>query len=147
MNLSQILKFIGMQQIFMLATNGQGGAAPQMRAVINIRHPEIAPHLVEFFEKDNRIMIITNTSSDKIGQIRANNAASLYAYDAAYNGLLLIGKVAEVTDSATRDALWDDSWKMYYPDGKDGGDFSVLQFTPESYKFYHEFSVERGEVK
>ncbi|MCL2331688.1 MAG: pyridoxamine 5'-phosphate oxidase family protein [Proteobacteria bacterium] len=144
MNIAEILNFLDAQQIYTLATLADG--VPVMRALINIRHPEIAPHLVGFFKKDNRILMITNTHSDKIAQIRAHSAASLYAYTAGYDGMLLTGKVREVTESATKNALWDDSWKMYYPAGRDGGDFSVLEFIPETYKFYHEFSVDKGAV-
>ncbi|MCL2469110.1 MAG: pyridoxamine 5'-phosphate oxidase family protein [Alphaproteobacteria bacterium] len=143
MNKTDALAFLDKQAVLMLGTIGDDGA-PQMRAVINIRNGGIAPHLVGFFKGDDRILIITNTSSDKIGQIRAEDKASLYAYDQQFHGLLLMGRVREVLDASVKDALWDDSWVMYYPDGKDGGDFSVLVFEPESYKSYANFSVEKG---
>jgi general stress protein 26 len=145
MDKSKILAFLDRQSVLMLSTIGASGA-PETRALINIRNEKIAPHLVEFFKHDDRILVITNTHSDKIGQIRANGIASLYAYDQQFNGLLLVGKVREVSDAATKGALWDDSWKMYYPDGKEGGDFSVLEFMPESYKSYVNFQVEKGKL-
>ena len=145
MTKKEILKFTDGRTIIMLGTINSTGA-PEIRALINIRHPEIAPHLTEYFRRDDRLLFITNTGSDKIRQIRANPVASLYCFDDAFNGLLLTGRVAELTDTATRNALWDDSWKMYYPDGRDGGDFSVLEFTPESYKFYHGFNVKKGKI-
>jgi general stress protein 26 len=99
-----------------------------------------------YFKANRRFLITTNTSSEKIAQIRSDTSASLYAYDQAFNGLLLLGRVAEATDTETKDALWDDSWKLYYPGGKDGGDFSVLEFSPETYKSYSNFSVKKGKV-
>jgi len=146
MNKQDIIKFMDARTIVMLGTIDKSDT-PVMRALINIRNAAIAPHLTEHFKKDERLLFITNTSSDKIAQIRANPAASLYCYDDSFNGLLLTGHVREITDTATKDALWDDSWKMYYPDGKDGGDFSILEFTPENYKFYKEFSVKKGPIK
>ena len=141
----EIIKFIDGRAIVMLGTLDHG--APAMRALINIRNEKIAPHLKDYFAHNDRLLMITNTSSDKIGQIRANGAAALYCYDDAFSGLMLSGAVREVSDAATRDALWDDSWKMYYPDGKDGGDFSVLEFTPESYKSYGNFTVTKGPLE
>jgi general stress protein 26 len=43
----------------------------------------------------------------------------------------------EVADTDTLCALWDDSWKKYYPEGRDGGDFSVLEFMPKQFKSYN----------
>ena len=134
MNKTEILKFIGNLPALVLTT--MNGDAPDTRALINIRNAGIAPHLVEFFANTNRILFITNTSSDKIKQIRANSSASLYGYDNNWTGLTLAGTIHEITDSETIDALWDDSWKNYYPDGKDGGDFSVLEFIPKNFKHY-----------
>ena len=145
MTKKDFIKFIDARMVVMLGTANLNGT-PVIRALINIRNSAIAPHLVGYFKKDDRLLFITNTCSDKIAQIRKNPAASLYCYDDGFNGLLLTGRVAEVTDTATKDALWDDSWKMYYPDGKDGGDFSVLEFTPENYELYKELDVEKGTI-
>lgn len=144
MNKSEIIKFMDARTIIMLGTVDVAGA-PAVRALINIRNASIAPHLAEYFKKNDRLLFITNTSSEKISQIRANPAASLYCYDDQFNGLMLTGRVAELDDGGrTADEIWDDSWKMYYPAGKDGGDFSILEFTPESYKFYSGFNVKKG---
>jgi general stress protein 26 len=83
------------------------------------------------------MLFITNTHSDKIAQIRNSKTANIYAYDNTFSGLLLIGDIQEILDADTTNALWDDSWKMYYPEGRDGGDFSVLEFIPKQFKFYN----------
>jgi general stress protein 26 len=142
---ADIFAFFDKRPIIILSTNGEN-KTPETRAVINIRNPQVAPHLSDYFKVNRRFLIITNTSSEKIAQIRSDTSASLYAYDQEFNGLLLLGKVAEVVEAETKDALWDDSWKLYYPDGKDGGDFSVLEFSPESYKSYANFTVKKGKV-
>jgi len=142
----EIISFIDAQPILILTT--MNGAEPETRAMINIRDANIAPHLTEYFKNNNQILFITNTSTDKIKQIRANDTANIYAYDNNFSGLLLTGQIREITDTATIDALWDDSWKMYYPDGKNGGDFSVLEFEPKEYKSYsgHDFKKTNGPV-
>ena len=147
MKLSEILKFMDAQTILTLTT--MNGSQPETRALINIRNTNIAPHLTPYFKKHDRILLITNTHTDKLKQIRANPTAALYAYDDKWSGMLLTGRAVEITDSETKNALWDDSWKMYYPDGRDGGDFSIIEFIPENFKSYsgENFGKQSGKVE
>jgi general stress protein 26 len=128
--------------------NGEG--IPETRAMINLHNKEIAPHLQSFFTQvpAGEIYFITNTASAKMAQIAKNNKASVYIYDRkTFEGLLLLGKITEVRDQKIKDTFWHDSWKIYYPAGKDGGDFSVLKFTGKNYKFYTgNFKVEKGSL-
>lgn len=145
MKKSKAFDFIDKQPIIQLATLGLDGT-PQVRSLINIRNPKVAPHLIPYFEQNDRLLMITNTHTDKIVQIRANNRASLYAFDNKFDGLLLIGTVTEVLDNETKGAIWDDSFIQYYPHGRDGGDFSVLEFMPRNYKAYANLVVEDGPI-
>ncbi|MDR2030008.1 MAG: pyridoxamine 5'-phosphate oxidase family protein [Puniceicoccales bacterium] len=135
MTKSEILSFLDAQTILTVTT--MNGEQPETRALINIRNKNIAPHLTHYFKKNDRIFFITNTQTDKIVQIRKNPKANVYAYDNNFSGLLLIGEIKEITDKDIIDILWDDSWKMYYPGGKDGGDFSLLEFIPKQFKNYN----------
>jgi general stress protein 26 len=135
MKKSEILSFIDSQTILALTT--MNGDQPETRALINIRNPNIAAHLTGYFKKCDRILFITNTHTDKIAQIRKNSIANIYSYTNNFSGLLLMGEIKEITDKDTVNSLWDDSWNMYYPDGKDGGDFSVLEFIPKKFKHYN----------
>ncbi|MCL2338403.1 MAG: pyridoxamine 5'-phosphate oxidase family protein [Proteobacteria bacterium] len=152
MNKSEILKFLDAQAIVILTTMNHpspdglrvaGGTQPETRALINIRNATIAPHLTAYFKKHDRILLITNTHTDKIKQIRKNPTAALYTFDDKWSGMLLTGRAIEITDAETINALWDDSWKMYYPDGRDGGDFSVIEFVPENFKSYSGANFEK----
>ena len=148
--MKQKLKQLLEKEMFInLATVNLDGV-PEARAMINLQSKEIAPHLQDFFAKvpTGEIYFITNTSSAKMAQIAKNNAASVYLYDAqTYAGILLLGTVAEVKDQKIIDTFWVDDWKMYYPAGKDGGDFSILKFTGKNYKHYTgEFKVEKGQI-
>jgi general stress protein 26 len=135
MTKSEILSFIDSRPILTLTT--MNGARPETRALINIRNADIAPHLVRYFKHSDRIFFITNTHTDKIQQVRANGIANVYAFDDNFSGLLLMGTVNEVRDADIINTLWDDSWKIYYPDGRDGGDFSLLEFIPGQFKHYN----------
>lgn len=141
MNKKDILEFIKNPLFINFSTvNGQG--FPETRAVVNLRNENIAPHLTEFFKHSDKIYIMTNTSSAKISQIINNHKTSLYISDNdKFKGLLLLGKAFEVIDKDTKKKLWDDSWNFYYKGGLEGGDFSILEFVAQEYKFYENLSV------
>lgn len=84
----------------------------------------------------------TNTSSRKVVHVRRDDRVCLYYSDnAAYEGCMVRGRVSEVDDSAIRSAIWVPEWDMYYHDGIDGGDFTLLRFTPELFRYYHGLAV------
>ena len=148
MTIKEVLSFYDNQPIVILSTLGLDGN-PQTRALVNIRNKNISPNLTEYFKNTNRILLMTNTHSDKIGEIAKNGASSLYMYDNEFNGLSLTGTMTEITDDETKDAIWDESLRMYYPDGRHGGDFSIIEFTPKTFKSYRgtDFTKKSGPVK
>ena len=147
MKRAEIIAKYDAHRVIMLSTLNQEGL-PETRSMINIRHREIAPHLESYFKQHERLLLITHTSSDKIRHIAADARASLYMFDpVSFDGLLLTGRAQEVRDEALKSALWHESWKLYYPKGLKGGDFSVLEFMPDSFKFYSQFKVNQGRVE
>jgi general stress protein 26 len=89
----------------------------------------------------------TNTSSRKISQIRKDNRVCLYYSDnKGFYGCMVRGRVSEVSDPAIRKAVWTPSWDMYYSGGLDGGDFSLLLFTPEHIRYYHGLAVHEADA-
>lgn len=120
---------------------------PECRAMVNILNKEIAPHLVGYFNKNDKIYIMTNTHTDKVSHVKKDNKSSIYFVDnRQFEGLLLMGSICEIVDENVKKDLWDNSWTMYYKDGLDGGDFSILEFIPNQYKFYTDLSVQKGDV-
>jgi len=148
--MQKTLKKLLSQNMFIDLSTVNTDGTPEVRAMINLRHKDIAPHLQDFFAAHplTDIYFTTNTSSSKIKHLASSNKASVYLYDAkTFEGVLLLGAAQEIKDKKIKDALWHDSWKIYYPAGKDGGDYSILKFTPASYKFYTgEFKVESGKI-
>ncbi len=143
MKKSEILNFFDTQRVVILTT--MNGDRPETRALTNIRNRQVSPYLVEYFAQNNRILLVTSTSSDKIQQIRKNPVAVLYAFDPPSQAIMLSGKIFEVLDTETKDIVWRDSFISYFPSGRDGGDFSVLEFIPETYKLYG--GKEKGSVE
>ncbi len=92
--------------------------------------------------RDFASYLATNTSSRKVRQIRADNRVCLYYSDNdKYEGCMVRGRVAEVTDPKIIAAIWTDDWDMYYYGGRDGGDFTLMAFVPEHIQYYHGLKV------
>ena len=47
----------------------------------------------------------------------------------------------DVRDPAIRQAIWTDAWEMYYPGGREGGDFTLLRFQPLKGRYYQGLQV------
>ena len=92
----------------------------------------------------------TNTSSAKNKQLRKDPRACLYFADTkTFEGLSVTGRLEEVQDDAIRGAVYTRSWDVYYAGGKDGGDFTLYRFVPQTGRYYHglhvsEFDASRG---
>jgi general stress protein 26 len=107
---------------------------PRTRAVLNLRNPSLYPDQADLFDRhrqDFLVYISTNTSSAKVAQILRDPRGSLYyCHPKRYRGVLLVGDLAVIDDSALRHALWHESWTMYYPGGPDDPDHTVLRLSP-----------------
>jgi general stress protein 26 len=108
---------------------------PHTRAILNLRNPSIYPHLADLFDEhrdDFLIYVATNTSSAKLRQVRSNARGSVYyCHPKRFRGVLLVGDVEIVDDGSVRRMLWTDGWEMYYPEGLDDPDYSVLRILPK----------------
>jgi general stress protein 26 len=84
----------------------------------------------------------TNSSSRKVEQIRRDTRSCLYFTDTtSFQGLSIRGCLEEVADQDIRSAVYTTAWDMYYPGGRDGGDFSLFLFLPETARYYHGLKV------
>lgn len=114
---------------------------PQTRAMMNLRNSSQYPAFVPVFKKHNTDFLIyfsTNTSSNKVRQIKNNqNVSVYYSKPDEWLGLMLGGKIEIITDPGIKKLLWQDNWTMYYPGGVPDDDYTVLQFKPDILKLYH----------
>jgi general stress protein 26 len=85
----------------------------------------------------------TNSPSQKVKQYRNNPKACIYFVDKRFfRGVMLKGIMEIIEDKNIKDSLWKDDFTMYYQDGKDGIDYTVIRFTAVSGRFYSNFSSE-----
>lgn len=127
------VKLMETSQAVYLTTLGPGGY-PYTRAMLNLRNREQYPrqaHLFAGHRDDLLVYFSTNTSSQKLGQIRADpRVSAYYCNPGQFHGLMLSGDIEVVEDSALRHALWNDGWERYYPGGPDDPDHTALLLRP-----------------
>ena len=114
---------------------------PQTRVMGNLRNAEQNPGLIEIFSEHSEDFLIylpTSASSAKIEQIRANPKVSVYFCNPSeISGLMLAGSVEIVSDSSLKKQIWQDGWEVYWPDGVDGPEFTVLRLLPDFAKGWY----------
>jgi general stress protein 26 len=107
---------------------------PEIRAMNNMRNLEQYERLKHVFEThDNDFMILlsTNTSSEKVAQLKKNTKISLYFKKPdVWQGVTFIGE-AEFMGDDVKKAIWADNMKIYYPKGFDDPDHTVLRIFPK----------------
>jgi general stress protein 26 len=115
---------------------------PQTRCMFNLRNKKKFPKLIDVF-KDHRedfmVLFTTNTSSEKIAQIKTNAAACLYfCKPDKFQGLMLSGNMEIVDDPELKEALWHEGWERYYSKGPHDPDHTVLRLYPVKAKGWYE---------
>jgi len=89
----------------------------------------------------------TNTSSLRVAQYRTNPKACVYFCDRRFfRGVMLIGTMEVLEDSASKGMIWQEGDTMYYPKGVTDPDYCVLRFTAQTGRYYTNFSSEDFEI-
>ena len=124
--IEQGLVLVNGSKIALLGTNGPDGY-PNIRAMIKMENDGL-----------KKIWFSTNTSSEKIPQIKKSPEACVYFVDFdKWMGLRLIGTIDILQDQESRERLWREGFEKYYPSGVDDPDYTVLCFTAQRGKYYH----------
>jgi general stress protein 26 len=127
--MDEALALANAAQIAMLGTNGDDGY-PNIKAMIKMENEGL-----------KTIWFSTNTSSRRIGQLERDSKASVYFVDfEQWMGLMLVGEVAILQDTASKERLWREGYERYYPLGVTDPDYSVLRFTSRWGNYYHALS-------
>ena len=108
---------------------------PQTRVMGNLRNKEqcrIAEELFAEHNEDFLIYMLTSNSSAKMQQIRANSKVSVYFCNSAqFHTLLLVGNAEEIDDLDLKKQIWQDDWKIHWPEGPEDPEFVMLKLLPE----------------
>ena len=118
---------------------------PRTRAMFNLRNATQFPGLTAFRATHCgglTTWFTTNTSSAKVPELRSNPAVSVYYCEPReFAGLMLGGDMDLVEDSATREAMWQPDWSLYYPGGPNDPDYAVLRLVPSEARLYYKLQT------
>ena len=85
----------------------------------------------------------TNTHSMRVSQYRQNPKASLYFCDKRFfRGVMLVGTMEVLEDTAHKELLWQEGDTRYYSLGVTDPDYCILKFTATKGRVYSNFSSE-----
>jgi pyridoxamine 5'-phosphate oxidase len=131
---SACLEIMEMAEVVYVTTIDPKGY-PHTRAMFNLRNKAEFPQQAALFsdhQRDFMVYLATNTSSSKLGHIKANPKVCLYyCHAATFRGLMLAGEIDILDSSEVRKALWSDGWERYYPGGPDDPDHTALRLYPK----------------
>ena len=117
--------------IFVGSVDAEG--FPNIKAMLQTRKREGLKH----------IYLSTNTSSMRVSQFLKNNRACLYVCNTRFfKGVMLRGTMEILTDSTSKEMIWQEGDTMYYPEGVTDPDYCVLKFTAFSGRYYSGFKSE-----
>jgi general stress protein 26 len=120
------------EAVYLTTVDSEG--FPQTRAMMNLRNKRQFGALAEAFEghgEDFLTYFSTNTSSAKMSQINAKPKVSVYFCNPGkFHGLMLGGNIEVVADQELKREIWQDGWEIYYPDGVDSPEYTILRLLP-----------------
>jgi general stress protein 26/ketosteroid isomerase-like protein len=115
-------------------TTIDGDGFPHTTAMNNLRDKNLYPDLVDLFKDQGNDFVIymsTANQSDKMARMLANPKVSVYFCDGPrFHGLMLGGEIEIITDQQLKNKIWQKSWTVYYPSGKDGPEYGIIKLTP-----------------
>ena len=117
-------------------------AIPETRMIFNLLNPSDFPGLKDFFNEPDikgRLLFGTNTSSEKIEQLKKNNRlTAYYTIPDQFKGMMIYGTVKLHDDPDLKQRMWLDGWTIYYPKGPSDPDYTIFELMPVYAKGWYE---------
>lgn len=133
-----IIEFIKKQKVSFIASVDEDGF-PNVKAMF-------APRKIE----GNCFYFSTNTSSMRSQQFIKNSKASIYFYNKGrfkYEGIMLTGTMEVLQDNEIKQEIWCTGDTMFYKQGVNDPDYSVLKFTAIKGRHYCDLKTESFVIK
>lgn len=108
------------------------GAQTQMHA---------RPMAIAELKPDADAYFATSLDSPKVAEI-ANNAHVTLTFQSHKQFAALYGSVEIVKDRAQIDRLWKEAWKVWFPNGKDDPNLTLLRFNAENGEYWDNAGVQ-----
>lgn len=88
------------------------------------------PMAVAELEPDADAYFVTGLDSPKIAEIEADSRVTL-TFQGPNQFAALCGRATVIRDRALLDKVWKERWRVWFPQGKDDPEVSVLKFDAE----------------
>ncbi|UQZ90404.1 hypothetical protein C4J81_14790 [Deltaproteobacteria bacterium Smac51] len=122
--LKEVERLLGPDKPTFLITTGEDGR-PDARAMAVIETEGL-----------KTLWMMTGKQCDKFKQLSREPKCLIYATDfeddQEYQELRLWGRMELLDDAASKERVWRDYYKCYFPGGKDDPNLCVLKFTADS---------------
>lgn len=132
-----IIEFIKRQKTSIISSVDEDGY-PWTRALIQPRHVE-----------GNDVYFATYTSSNKVRHYCNNSKACIYFYEKGkdFQGVMIKGTMAVLTDQETKDKFWMPFYKRFYKNGVTDPEYCILKFTCCEAQWFSNFKVQTVKMK
>jgi general stress protein 26 len=100
----------------------------------------IRPMAVAQVDDDGTIYLGTSFKTAKIGEIQADARVDL-VFQGKVQFATVSGTTAIRRDRALVNELWKESWKLWFPEGKDDPDITILVITPDRGEYWDQSGI------
>ncbi|TWU15558.1 pyridoxamine 5'-phosphate oxidase family protein [Allorhodopirellula heiligendammensis] len=90
---------------------------------------EARPMAIAKIEDDGQIWFVTDRHSGKVSELKAD-ANVVLAMQSSNKFVSLTGVAAIIDDRAQLDELWNEAWKVWFPDGKSSESITLVRVRP-----------------
>lgn len=108
---------------------------PVIRAMVNLRNPDLYPRQSAWLNQHMdplTLVFSTLASSNKVAQVRKNPKVSvLYSVPSEFKEITFFGEMEICFDAKIRDAIFQEDWRIYYPDGPQDPGHAILKMIPQ----------------
>ena len=104
---------------------------PRIRAMVNLRRIDLYPGTGEFCRQEGFTCYFdTSLSSSKVRSLASGSlAAAYYCVPSQIHGVEIRGTLEILDDPELKRILWQDQWRIYWPNGPSDPDYVVLRLT------------------
>lgn len=99
-------------------------------------HSHGRPMAVALMQANAEAYFVSSINSPKIAAIAANPAVTL-TFQSTSQFASLSGRATIVRDKPMIDDLWQEAWKLWFPEGKDDPSICLIHFMPEDGEYWN----------
>lgn len=98
--------------------------------------PNLRCMMVSAVDGIETVWFSTSAQSEKVAELKANPKSALYGFHPEQmSEVRLYGTIELLTDQKSRERVWKEEYKQYWPEGITAPDMMVMKFTVKHGKF------------